>query len=220
MTNGFMDMIGKYWPALADGAVTFAFPFISEIRKDWIHPNPATGTISNILAGIAAAAILLLLTLNRNSIHLITAALPQWYYLVLIGILLLFGHQLIGLATRRSGGAQSGPMRSGSVVFYVLAIVALTFGFNLPILRTLVYIPVGGAANCIDVSSVYLTTAQDDASSRIADSPIDQQSYKYEFLLLPEEKGRGLFVTVKDQDSRIVDANNEPQYELDLCSGP
>ena len=213
--SNLISYLKEFWPALATLAGSFAFPFVSQLRKDTFHFSDRTRRISNTLAGIATACVVLLLLIERHSLHLILANFPRWYWLVGLGVALISLHSFMVQSRHALAkeGASKAPQRAiefWGLVVYVLAFVALAFGFNQPMFRHVIFIPIAGTVQCAGVDYVDLVRSD----HTIAQSPVADD--RYQFLLRPHEIESGLDISILQTEVIIDASTTQPQLDLNI----
>lgn len=214
-TNSF-SFLKEFWPAFAALAANFAFPFVSQLRKDTLHFSDGTRHLSNSLAGIATAGVVLLLWVERHSLHQLLADLPRWYWLVSVGVLLIVLHTFMVRSHHDAINKNASSFRwrlieGIGLVVYVLAFAALALGFNQPTFKRMIFIPVAGAVvHCTGAEYVDLV----NSDHTIGRSPVAND--RYQFLLRPHEIESGLDISVQ-QTKVIIDASTtQPQLDLNI----
>ena len=220
-----LDFVSEFWPGVIATAGSAAFPFVTQIRKQWGHFDKLSATVSNILAGLIAACVLSYFNFERHSIHADMAWLPQWFWLILIGIALLAAHFFLILQknyltaiTDYQKSLKYNAARGVALIVYLLAFAFLVAGFKLPLVRDGVYISFGGQViGCDGAAEVHWIDPVSSAATAL--SPI--YDGKYQFLFSEQERTSGFVVRVPghEDEQRSIPRDSYPVFDFDLsCS--
>jgi hypothetical protein len=215
--EGIIDYLKVFWPFIGTFA-NFCFPFVSELKKESIHFDNQTKSISNILSGIATSAVVLILYFERHQLHWMFRKFPQWYWLIFTGIGLITLHCALVFMSKEWNKQAVNLSKGLGIIIYVFAFSVLSLGFNLPVVENLIYVSVSGkvSKNC-EISELQLIKND----KMVAMSRIMQiNNYRvYRFLLLPKEiESGGLKIRAfknKEVKVRYTDSKY-PQLDLDI----
>lgn len=140
---------------LTTAALGFAFPFVSEIRKEFVQVDAETRRFANIIAGIVTCALVLYLYSSRYSFYADFPYIRYWLIYLVIGIAFAFLHYWL-VQRAKEGKSILGLGKRLTVVSYTLIFVFLFLGLNYKIFEYLFYYRYGNVSPSCETRDIQL----------------------------------------------------------------